>query len=573
MCRITLALLMGIMLVTTVASPMRAQADAAADLKSAIDELQKRSADQDASLIDKSLASAIAAPGELSAAQYQQARMLQAQRSISAMPNKTAPQKRQVFNKVRGDVIAEIGRHYLDPAEERPAARMSAYNAQLTTIRGITNSLLAKTVEEGVLKDLMADLDARYLNHHSELSEEEREDVLKMALKVGWSIRDRRRRRGFSFGIYDRLGSFGPPNSRSYIIDRARLHAAGDNVAAALKDLQTLVDNPDVDEGLKNRARYERMQLLVAGARWKEAAADAEVLDNISLSQVRKGAFRARDAAAAKREALRVRLANGVIGPTKYPDVVDGLCMEVLSVETLTAEEKAQLLTGVMLDRARLMAERYQWDAALAWGRVAYDIAPNRKVPEIVTLLQQLLANRSRTSFAKSTLALTKDAADMAAAHAFYARQAGVKKIVAASPETGKKEQRTVTLRPDMSNDGQFPKQLDGLSASYADRLAQALERIAAEHADGKTRALAHALLGQPDKAILAVGEAIAGLPLESPHLSAHVNFAARFVRAKFESVALANAFLDSQVHGPAGKDGKAGTADDKPNPLAAAAR
>jgi hypothetical protein len=48
------------------------------------------------------------------------------------------------------------------------------------------------------------------------------------------------------------------------------------------------------------------------------------------------------------------------------------------------------------------------------------------------------------------------------------------------------------------------------------------------------------------------------------------VNFTARFVRAKFESVALANAFLESQIDGPAGKDGKPGTADDKPNPLTA---
>ena len=42
----------------------------------------------------------------------------------------------------------------------------------------------------------------------------------------------------------------------------------------------------------------------------------------------------------------------------------------------------------------------------------------------------------------------------------------------------------------------------------------------------------------------------------------------ARFVRGKFESVALANAFLRSQVDGVTGKDGEPGTEDDKPNPL-----
>ena len=58
---------------------------------------------------------------------------------------------------------------------------------------------------------------------------------------------------------------------------------------------------------------------------------------------------------------------------------------------------------------------------------------------------------------------------------------------------------------------------------------------------------------------------------MESGDTSGLVNFMARFVRGKFESVALANAFLESQVDGPAGKDGQLGTEDDKPNPLTAA--
>ena len=62
--------------------------------------------------------------------------------------------------------------------------------------------------------------------------------------------------------------------------------------------------------------------------------------------------------------------------------------------------------------------------------------------------------------------------------------------------------------------------------------------------------------------------EAATKLDLESKQLSDYANFTARFVRSKFESVALANAFLQSQVHGPAGADGQTGTADDTPNPL-----
>ena len=52
------------------------------------------------------------------------------------------------------------------------------------------------------------------------------------------------------------------------------------------------------------------------------------------------------------------------------------------------------------------------------------------------------------------------------------------------------------------------------------------------------------------------MSSAVTALGLESAKVSDHVNFTARFVRAKFESVALANAFLQSQVYGPAGKDG-----------------
>ena len=129
---------------------------------------------------------------------------------------------------------------------------------------------------------------------------------------------------------------------------------------------------------------------------------------------------------------------------------------------------------------------------------------------------------------------------------------------------------KTITLIADLSNTNEFPLQLTGVKTPLTGDMKVAVEKVATDHSDAMTRALAHCMLGDADQSIATMAAAIDALGLSGRNLSTYVNFTARFVRAKFESIALANAFTKSQVYGPAGMDGKLGTADDTPNPLTA---
>ncbi len=560
---LTLMLLAATVAAAGFAGPLRA--DAPADLKAALDELKKEPASQNASLIDAKLVSAVAAPDALGPAQYQQARLLQEQRRVAALADKTEPQKRLTLSQSAIDIIAEIGKLFLGDDTPTATRRFDAYRAQLTLAAMITDSVRAKTIEADVVKTMLADLDGRYLTVAS-ATVETKEAAIQAAVKNRDAIRDPAKRREFTLGVYDRYVPLGTVGAKVAIIERAKVRAAGGETDAAMKDFQLVLDDAQAGGDLKNLARTERMRFLAGQAMWKDAKADADIVSKLAVKDASGTVFTPAMAAEAKRQAIRVLLANSALDQAGYAAAMDQLCLEALGVENLTADEKSSVIADAFLERSADLAGRYQWDAALGWAKAAYETAPNAKVPGAVTLIQQVLANRTRKPLAKDSFNLPKDPKDIEAAAAFYARQTGTKKVIAASQPA----ETVVTLATNLSNQDQFPRQLTGVVAPYSDTFKAAVTKVAAEHADAMTRALANGLLGDPDKPIEVMSGAINALGLESPKVTPLTNFMARFVRAKFESVALANAFLESQVYGPAGKDGKLGTPDDKPNPLTA---
>lgn len=101
----------------------------------------------------------VAAPGELSAGQYQQARTIQEQRRVDAMEDKTAPQKRLLLNQAREEIIVEIGGFYLPNEVVEPDRRIAAYTAQFLTSYRITNSIQANKSQAKLAQIMLADLD------------------------------------------------------------------------------------------------------------------------------------------------------------------------------------------------------------------------------------------------------------------------------------------------------------------------------------------------------------------------------------------------------------------------------
>jgi hypothetical protein len=545
-----------------------ARADAPADLKVALDELNKVPEKRDAALVDAKLGAALLAPGQLSAAQYYQARILQEQRRVAAQTDKTAPQQRQMLNQAAADIVTEITKQYVS-AEPAAAGRFAAYKVQLALAGGITDSARARSLEADIVKAMLADLEQRSLAAAG-ATDEDREGALQIALGAVAAINDPAIRRQFLLAVYDRYTTLRTPGARMAIIQRAAVHAAGGEIPAAVRDFQQIVDDAAAPQDLKSKVRHDRMQMLSGCSLWKEAKADAVMLSKQAISEASGPLFPPLLAAEAKRHALRVLLASGEMDAGAYIAAIDQLCVEALRAGNLLADEKSALITDLLVERATELAGRYQWEPALGWAKAAYDIAPASKVPATVTLLQQILANRSRKPVAKDGFNLSRDAKDIAAAGAFYARQSGLKRPADVADTVPLKPEQLIKLAPDLSNQTQFPRQLVGVAAPLDAAVKAVLQKVAAEHADPSSRALAWGLIGEPAKALEVMCAAINALELESPRLTPLTNFMARFVRAKLESVALANAFLESQVDGPAGKDGKFGTADDKPNPLTA---
>lgn len=537
-----------------------ARADGRADFDAATAELQKQPDQQNAALIDAKLASAVSAPDKIECGFYQQARLLQEQRRVAAMADKTPPQRRQVLNQSCQDIIAEIGKFYLADDNQSEALRRNAYQCQIVLAWSISDSFKARAIEADIAKVMLADLDGRYISP-ANVPPDAKRAAIQAALQVGANLHDAAKRREFTLNVYDRLVRMDTAAARIARIDRALLRASGGENEAAQQDFQTVLDDPASGEDLRYLARRERMRFFIGQSKWTDAKTDAEAISKLPIKLAVSEIFDPFMAAQAKYQALRVLMANGALDQAGLTAAADELCLEMLSADNLSAEGKSLVIAELFMDRATDQAGRYKWDAALGWAKAAYDTAPNPRVYNAVNLIQQILANRSRKPFGADEFSLTKIPKDLDAAASFYARQSGTKKNGDA----------VVTLLPDLSNQDQFPRQLTGLAAPMSDALKAGMQKAAVDNPDPMTRALAWGLLGNPDKAIEVMSGAINDLGLESPRTPLLVNYMARFVRAKFESVALGNAFLLNQVEGPAGKDGKPGTADDRPNPLDAA--
>jgi hypothetical protein len=543
-----------------------ARADGIADLQAAMQELNKSEDQQDAALIDAKLASAVAAPGDLQVYQYRQARMLQEQRRVAAIVDTTAPERRDALNDGYATIAREIGDLYLPDVTVDPSERFEAYRQQLIMARQISLSTQADALAEDVATAMQLDLDARYLADE-QYSDAQKSDAIAQARRAALAIPDTSMCRDFEMGLLTRMIALDTPEGKQALIDRAKLHADAGDLTAAIEDFNGLLQNVDATEDIKNLARFERMRILVAQNLWSDALADAEALAALDLDDASaNSAVAPLVAADAKRQAIRVKFANGQLTDEQLTAAIDSLWLEMLTATNCSAQEKSDFLTETALERARQLGARQQWQQALAWAKAAYMIAPYRHVGGSVTLIQQLLANRSRMSFAVNAT-VAKNRADLAAAEAFYARQSGLKEV----PNADGTATTKVTLAADLSNDADFPRQIEAVATPLAGELRTSVEQVAANHSDLQTRALAWGLLCDADNAITLMSDAIDALELESGQTSDMVNFVARFVRGKFESVALANAFLASQVDGPAGEDGQLGTEDDKPNPLTAA--
>jgi len=561
----TRKLLLLVAIVAMAACPCVLRADAVADLGIALNELNKKPAEQDAKLIDTKLASAAASPGNLNVGQYVQARTIQAQRRVAALADKTAPEKRLLLNDDYEALVAEIGRLYLPNVAMSPGDRFGAYRQQLEVVGRITVSVQARGLAKGIVKAILSDIDTRYLAD-TDAKPEQKENVIDQVRGLIGSIRDGALRSEFEMGLWARMIALETPRGKRARFDRARRYIGTGNLEAAGKDFEAIVGDIEAPEDLKRLARFERMNALTGRRLWSEALPDADVLGAVSLKDVPAGGlFGSNVALDAKRRALRVQFVNGELDSDQFRQATDALWLEVLVAKGFPAERKSEFITEIAKDRARSLGTRHQWAQALGWAKLGYNVAPNRYVPELVTLIQQILANKSRKPFTAEGMTVAKNPADLAAAEAFYFRQSGRKQIPG---ENGAKA-TTVVLKPDLSNTTAFPRELDDVALPLTDEFKTSIQQVATGHDDPLTRALACGLLGNADKAIVAMGQAVDTQEMESPNIGWYVNFMARFVRARFESVALANAFLESQVHGSDGKDGQPGTADDKPNPLA----
>lgn len=525
-------------------------------------ELQKPVEQQNAALIDQKLANVVANPDKITSDTYRGARWYVAQRRINAMPAADAPEKRRLLNEEYVRIISDITRLYLGADRTGYADRLYAYGVQVGAASWITESSAQAAAEAQIADSLMKEVNTRYLPS-KELTAQQKEWILRAAIGSAGALRDRTLGVKLSLELYAQVLALGTPTSKEAYVGQALVKLGAGQTDEALADLAKLIADPAAADDVKNLARSRRMEILANAQRWTDAEADAAALAAAPFEQAKGPFFTPNTAAQAKILALKVNAATGKLDRETCADKSAAFLVETLAAKNLSAEEKSTYLTVVLLDMSRDAAGAYQWLPALALARGAFNVAPNYHVSAAVTLVQQILAHRSQNPVCWKSFSVVPAAEDLARAQAFYARQSGEMK----------KDDKVVVLAPDLSNLDQFPAQLDITSVPFKEEVTAAVAKIAAEHPDPMTRALAYALLFESDKALDVMMGAVNSLPLDSPRLSEVVNFTARFVRAKFESVALANAFLRSQVRGPAGEDGKKGTADDTPNPLEAASR
>ena len=518
-------------------------ADPSADLKRAVQQAAAKPTAAQQAEIDQTLKGVLANPDALTAAEYAQARMLQAQRLADASPGKKASEKRKVLNEEYLKIVDELDREYASQVGIDNKEYCAAIDAQLEICSAITTSTQAQQAAAKVVDAFLADMAIRT----KATPLDQKPAVLKSMLVVVGKMPPGTKQQEVVKAIQEQILAMGTPETKTTYLDRAAAHAANGDNDAALKDLAAALADTQSGEDVKNRARAQRMALLARLERWAEAKADAEVLAAIAPNKYVAG-FDPFSSAQVKRDALRIRLTAADITEAVYQDEVVKLFQDVLAAANMPAEHKAIVLTDILMNWSEDAAVRYQWDQALGFARSAYAIAPYDKVPSVVGAIQSLLANKSRKPLTRK-LDVKGSPDDVAKAEAFFARQAGVRTV----------DGKAIKLAGDLSNQDQFPRLLDATPMPYSAQLKALIEEVAAKHRDPLAKALAWGLLNQPDRALDVVADSINSLPPDSASVSTFVNYAARFVRAKFESVALANAFLESQAQGA-----KKGT----PNPL-----
>ena len=533
------------------------RADVKADYDAAGSEMSKPVAQQNAALIEQKLASCTANPDGALEWFYLSARKMQITHHLQMMTAPLTPENSQKIAAECLAAIADCRRYFITPACKDAQSRLLSFTMQAGVARLIPDPTVSFKAQSDVVDALVQDLSGFIVNDPGRTADEKQKALQAAAGGISPYLGGKLRFATL-MKIHDMILALDTPGAREAYVSRAQIKIADGQTEEGLKDLAAAVADPRSSEDVRNLARCRRMQALSSLQRWTDAAADADAILALSVAKSGGRLFGSGETANAKLDALRVRQALGQLGPEAVPVEMGKVLLELLCADGISAEEKSKSAAGVLMAISNDAGCRGQWEKAAGLARAAYNIAPNSEVPATVKLIQQLLANRTRYS-AGGGFSAVRSADDLAKARAFFARQSGTKTV----------GDRTVALKADLSNDTDFPRTLDALPTAFDGDVKTGIEKLAASCPDLQSRALAQGLLNQPDAAIATMAWAVTALGLESPKTSDAVNFTARFVRAKLESVALANAFLQSQIYGPAGKDGVMGTADDAPNPLA----
>ncbi len=537
-----------------------ARAQGSSDYTVLIQEYAKPAAQRDWNVVDQKIAAILANRGDLDGSKFTDVKKRQLEREIQKLGSKmTADDAKRITQEALA-LIGEIRTECLHAGVTDSFIRNQAYIRQLMVLRLIRNPDLTQQTQTEIIDGLCRDIEEQYIKSTS-LSNSERVDRLLGAAGALWPLQQAKDIAAAD-RVYEMVLKLGTPESRRAYLHRAEAKIRRRLLAEAVKDYDAALADAKSPVDLKRTAHLRRMQMLMNLQRWEEAKADGDALSQLSMADA-EGSFGPELVAEGKLDAARVRMALGELTWEAYETQGETILVDVLKTDTLSVEKKSAVTTAVLLMLSKEATTACRWEQALGLARTAYGIAPNSRVPETVTLIQQLLANRSRGTLKGDSFSLAPNTEDVASAEAFFARQSGQKK----------RGDQTIVLKPDLSNDGEFPRQLDHVVVPFQEATKSALEEIAVGHPDYPTRALAQGVLLKSDAAIESMVQAVRALGLDSGQLSAYANLTARFVRGKLESVALANAFLNSQVHGPAGADGKLGTDEDIANPLAAASK
>jgi len=453
-------------------------------------ELHKKPAERNKGEIDRRLAAIVEAGDEADPDTYAGARAIQAQRRIAGKSDLDAPEARRLANDARAAIVAELGKLYLNDKNIRADARLAAYGAQLLQAYRMTSSRRQQDTFAKVLEALVADVDARYLADEG-LGGGEKESVLRSALKKVSSFARAPATREPRLKLYDRLIALGTAGSKSAYLERAALKNELGRVDAAAADLAALAADPQASAELKFLAHVRRMDLLADRNMWAKAAPDAAAVNAARPEAVRGSRVSPADVAAARRRALKVVLTAGELDAERYAGAATALMLETLTVGNIDAEAKSAVIADLLMDLAAEPARARRWDAALGLARSAYTVAPNTRVPATVSLIQKLLANRSRRPLTAGRFDVSHRKDDLASSRAFYARQRGSKEVVQPKPAPttapAKKKRPaagtkvTVVLAPDLSNDARFPRQLEAVGVPFDEALGKALRKTAAD--------------------------------------------------------------------------------------------